>query len=83
MSDDTKRDDPTIVAWTYELAHARDPETGEYSDWRPYLTFNKPTVPPGSIRRLIPLGRHPLAETFKEEDLVYNDAERWDLLGHG
>lgn len=43
------------AAWMYELATMRNQVTGEYSDWRPYLTVEKPNVPKTSIRNLRPL----------------------------
>lgn len=52
------------VAWVFELATHRDPETGAYSFWNPpQLSFTKPCVPEGSIRNLTPLGpiAHPAA----------------------
>lgn len=41
------------VAWTYELAHCCS--GGEYGCWQSHLSRDKPNVPNGSIRDLIPL----------------------------
>lgn len=45
----------SIIAWTYELAIHRDRETGEYGGWEHHLSREKPCVPDGSIRNLVPL----------------------------
>lgn len=53
MSDIVEQARP--VAWMYEFAMAYDRQTGIYSDWQRHLSFDKPNVPPGSIRNLIAL----------------------------
>lgn len=47
------KSDRPIVAWVFELARAKNLETGEYTDWgKPQLSFSEPCVPDGSIRNL-------------------------------
>jgi hypothetical protein len=54
VGQDEGRGEP--VAWVYELARARHPETGEYTNWGPpQVTLYEPCVPEGSIRNLRPL----------------------------
>lgn len=44
------------VAWVFELARARNRETGEYSNWgAPQISFSMPCVPECSVRNLRPL----------------------------
>ena len=43
------------VAYSYELAHSRCNQSGDYCDWHKRLSFTKPSVPLGSIRNLVPL----------------------------
>jgi hypothetical protein len=42
-----------IEAWSYELAMAIT--DGEYDNWEKRLSYDKPNVPPGSIRNLVRL----------------------------
>jgi hypothetical protein len=50
----SKRGEP--VAWSFELAQARNQQTGEWVHFGPpQLSFTKPNVPDDSIRNLTPL----------------------------
>ena len=42
------------VAWLYEIANCLHPE-GNYTDWRPCISRNRPSVPDGAIRNIQPL----------------------------
>lgn len=45
----------TPVAWKYELATGRLMPEETYCNWQAKLSFEKPNVPVGSIRNLVPL----------------------------
>lgn len=51
---DAQRDE-VPVAYSYELAHSRLDHSGNYCNWQKHLTFDRPHVPPDSIRNLMPL----------------------------
>jgi hypothetical protein len=47
-------------AWSYELATSMI--DGEYAYWSERITRDRPNVPDGAVRNLIPLYRHPARE---------------------
>lgn len=49
-----------LVAWSYDLAFSY--QTGKYYEWRSFVSKDKPCVPEGSIRNLIPLYAGPVLE---------------------
>lgn len=45
-----------LIGYVFELSRAYNQKTGEYCNWGPrQFSFEKPNVPPGSIRNLHPV----------------------------